>query len=187
MSIPTPRPASDAPATPPVPTEVPVGFDPDDQIARAYAIATIAHRGELDAWGAPLVRHLQRVASRVATGPVAVCAAWLHEVVGTGGVDLAALRDAGMHREVLDAVDRLTRRPQMDDAEYFARVRESAVARAVKAAEIDDDTAPWRFEMLPPAVRQLGWQRHREARVSLGLHPDGAASAVQLHRFASVG
>lgn len=187
MSIPSPRPAAEAPATPPVPTQTPAGFDPDDQIARAYAIATIAHRGELDALGAPLMRHLQRVASRVASGPVTVCVAWLHEIVESGGVDLLTLSDAGMHPDVVDAVDRLTRRPEMDDETYYARVRECAVARAVKAAEIDDDTSPWRFETLPPALRERWSERYRAARLALGLHPEGAASAVRVHRFAPAG
>jgi (p)ppGpp synthase/HD superfamily hydrolase len=126
---------------------------------RAEALARSAHAGQKDKVGAAYIGHPGRVAARTALiapegiREEAVAAAWLHDTVEDTGVSLSALREQGFPESVVDAVDRLSRRPGVSPEEYFARLRQSAVARIVKVADLIDNTTPERAAELDAYTR----------------------------------
>lgn len=134
--------------------------DGADLVGQAERTAEEAHRVQKDKVGEPYIEHPRRVAQRTAViapqalREYAVAAAWLHDTVEDTGVTLAALQDAGFPAEVVDAVDRLSRRPGLAEEEYFARVRQSPVARIVKVADLIDNTAPERAARLDEETRE---------------------------------
>lgn len=60
----------------------------------------------------------------------------------------------GIPSDVVDDVEAVTKRAGESAEEYFARVLARAGARAVKHADIEDNTDSARLEMLDDATRQ---------------------------------
>lgn len=124
-----------------------------DQLARAEAIATIAHRGQVDKAGQPYLGHVQRVASGFeGTRWRERCIALLHDTIEDTDITAADLVIAGMQQGIVDAVVLLTRVGDGDG--YYARIRANQSATLVKLADIADNTNPERvarLERLDPA------------------------------------
>ncbi len=140
------------------------------QGALAMRIATDAHRGQVDKLGADYIEHPRRVASVFdpTTQPVEHCAAWLHDVVEDSGMSADDLLAAGVDPDVVDVVVLMTRRKDVPDDTYYARIAASPAARAVKLADIGDNTAPWRVEQLAPDLRDRLAKKYGHARELLG-------------------
>jgi hypothetical protein len=136
------------------------------QVALAKGIAFAAHRGQLDRIGAEYIDHPGRVAERFdpLTEPVLVAAAWLHDVLEDTAVTAQNLLEAGVQREVVEVVQLLTRTPDVADDEYYARIRRHPVARRVKLADLDDNTAPWRVRRLEFDAQVRLAEKYRHAR-----------------------
>jgi len=62
--------------------------------------------------------------------------AWLHDVVEDTTLTLSDLVSAGFPPQVVEAVDRLTKREGEDYYEAIERVMEDHIARAVKLADL---------------------------------------------------
>ncbi|WP_339618423.1 hypothetical protein [uncultured Salinibacterium sp.] len=116
----------------------------------AVGIATIAHRGQLDKLGYDYIDHPARVAESFdwLNEPVEHCTAWLHDVIEDTDVSAADLLKAGMLPEIVTAVELMTRRADVADADYYDRIRQNPAALAVKLADITDNLADWRFRKL---------------------------------------
>ena len=50
--------------------------------------------------------------------------------------------------EIVTAVELMTRRADVADADYYDRIRQNSAALAVKLADINDNLADWRFRKL---------------------------------------
>ena len=126
-----------------------------DQVARAHAIAVIAHRGQVDKLGADYIEHPAAVAARfdATEQTLECCAAWLHDVLEDTIVDAGLLRKAGVHAEVIETVELLTRHHGQGD-EYYRRIAEHPAARAVKLSDIAHNTDPARTGRLDPDTRE---------------------------------
>lgn len=140
-----------------------------EQVALARGIAFIAHRGQLDRTGAPYIDHPGRIAERFdpATEPVEAAAAWLHDVLEDTAVTAEELFEAGILPAVIDVVRLLTRTPEVAADEYYARLRGHEVARRVKLADIDDNTARWRLRRLDYDTQVRLVEKYRVARRAL--------------------
>src|SRR5512138_389327 len=80
-------------------------------LSEAIALAATAHAGQLDKSGRAYILHPIRVMQRCEPyGVAAQMAAVLHDTVEDTWVTLDILRAAGFPREVVEAVDALTRR-----------------------------------------------------------------------------
>lgn len=132
---------------------------------RAEALATRAHRGQVDKLGVDYVEHpravvalLRRSALFARLAPadqqVAVQAAWLHDVVEDTPVTPDDLRAHGVDDAVVEAVGLLTRTADVPKDDYYAAIRPHPVARAVKVADVAHNTDPVRQSGLEPAVLQ---------------------------------
>ncbi|WP_350348893.1 hypothetical protein ABIQ69_02850 [Agromyces sp. G08B096] len=159
--------AQPAALTPPAAAQPAV--DAAAQVALAKGIAFVAHRGQLDRTGAEYIDHPGRVAERfdAATEPIETAAAWLHDVLEDTAVTAQDLLEAGVQPEVLEVVHLLTRRPEVADDEYYARIRRHPQARRVKLADIDDNAAPWRLRKLDHDTQVRLVEKYRHAREQL--------------------
>jgi (p)ppGpp synthase/HD superfamily hydrolase len=107
-------------------------------LEEAIRIAVEAHRGQKDRAGAPYILHPLRMMLRVQTDAERM-AAVLHDVVEDTPWTLDDLRARGFPAEVLEAVDRLTRRPGEAYDDFVERAAAHPVARRVKLADIEDN------------------------------------------------
>ena len=107
-------------------------------LERAIEIAARAHAGQTDKGGNPYILHPLRLMLAVGT-PHARMAAVLHDVVEDSPLTLADLREECFPREVVDAVDALTKRDGEDRLQAAARAARHPVARAVKLADVRDN------------------------------------------------
>jgi (p)ppGpp synthase/HD superfamily hydrolase len=103
-------------------------------LERAIAIAAEGHTGQLDKAGQPYILHPIRVMLRV-SGASERMVAILHDVVEDTPVTLAQLATEGFSKEVLDAVDALTKRPGETRLEAARRAAANPLARVVKLAD----------------------------------------------------
>jgi (p)ppGpp synthase/HD superfamily hydrolase len=141
-----------------------------NDVKLAEAIATDAHRGQVDKLGADYISHPRRVAEQFdpELQPDETCVGWLHDVIEDTAVTPDDLLAKGFTPEVVDAVVLLTRRKDVPSEEYYARIRENPVARAVKIADIADNTAPWRTAQLDDETRERLAKKYANALIALG-------------------
>lgn len=111
-----------------------------ERLERADAIAVQAHAGQVDKAGMPYIAHPRRVSAAV-TGATEKIVALLHDVVEDGpGWTLERLRAEGFPEEVVAAVDALTHREGEDYFDAIRRAGANTVARAVKLADLADNS-----------------------------------------------
>jgi len=103
-------------------------------LERAIEIAAAAHAGQVDKAGQPYILHPLRVMLRVATDYERM-AAVLHDVVEDTPVTLAQLTEAGFPKEVVDAIEALTKRAGETRMQAAARAASNPIARVVKLAD----------------------------------------------------
>lgn len=140
-----------------------------EQASRAQAIAVIAHRGQKDKLGEPYIEHVTAVASRFdpLDDTLACCAAWLHDVLEDTRITVDDLAIAGIHDEVIEVVQLLTRRRGMGD-EYYERIALNEVARQVKRSDLFSNTHPSRTELLDEATRFRLQVKYEHAFAAIG-------------------
>jgi (p)ppGpp synthase/HD superfamily hydrolase len=109
-------------------------------LERAIAIAAEAHRGQTDKAGEPYILHPMRVMLRV-RGETERIVAMLHDVVEDGGPawSLERLREEGFAAEVVEAVERLTKREGEPYEALIERAAAHPIARRVKLADLEDN------------------------------------------------
>jgi (p)ppGpp synthase/HD superfamily hydrolase len=148
-------------------------LDATDQLARASAIASIAHRDQVDKAGEPYLGHVERVAGMFdAAHWVERCIALLHDTIEDSDITADDLLRAGVHRQVLDAVVLLTRTVDVSPADYYARISSNPTARLVKLADLADNTNPERLARLDSAVAARLKAKYAAAHAALagGIH-----------------
>ena len=143
------------------------------QAIRAEAIARMAHRKQVDKLGEPYIEHPRRIAATFdpEAQPVEHCTAWLHDVIEDmllGADDLLA---AGIAAETVEVV-RLLSRTEADRDGYYERIGGHPAARAVKLADIADNTLEWRTARLKPEERAKLAEKYTKARLALGAKAD---------------
>jgi (p)ppGpp synthase/HD superfamily hydrolase len=116
-------------------------------LEEAIRIAAEAHRGQRDRAGAPYVLHPLRVMLRMDTDAGRM-AAILHDVVEDSAWTLDDLRARGFPAEVVEAVDRLTRRPGEPYDDAVERAAAHPLARRVKVADLEDNLDLRRLDRL---------------------------------------
>jgi (p)ppGpp synthase/HD superfamily hydrolase len=140
-----------------------------ETIAIADAIAAQAHADQVDKAGMPYVGHVRRVASYVnPTNTDAVVAALLHDVIEDAGITAAELADRGIPTGAIEAVELLTRRPEVASADYYQRIRDHPVAREVKLADLADNTDHERLANLSEPDRARLARKYADAYRALG-------------------
>lgn len=107
-------------------------------IEDAILLATRAHQGKKDRYGAPFILHPLRVMLRLETETERVVGV-LHDVVEKTPTTIETLRAAGYSEEVLQALDHVTRRPDETYERFVERSAGHPLARRVKIADLQDN------------------------------------------------
>jgi hypothetical protein len=126
----------------------------------AIRIATEAHAGQRDKSGQPYITHPLRVMARVQE-PAAQVVAVLHDVVEDTRTTLDDLRAAGFTDEVLDALRLVTHDKAEPYADYVVRCMANPIARAVKLADLEDNSRLDRTLLRPQSVARDLARIHR--------------------------
>jgi (p)ppGpp synthase/HD superfamily hydrolase len=132
----------------------------------AIAIARTAHTGQTDKAGRPYIEHPLRVMDRVDTDEQRM-AAVLHDVLEDTSVTVGDLRAAGCPEAVITAVQALTKRPGEPLADSMDRTAADPIARAVKLADIADNSDPRRLGLLDPATAERLRRKYAESLLLL--------------------
>ncbi len=112
-------------------------MDANDLVTRAARLAARAHHGQFRRDGVtPYVRHPEAVASRVSGDPMCEAVAWLHDVFEDTAVTAEEMRERGIPDEVIACVRLLTKAEGVDYDAYLAAVKQNAVAKRVKIADM---------------------------------------------------
>lgn len=125
-------------------------------VAIAERIARTAHAGQVDKSGQPYILHPERVArivSGIVPDPEAVAAAWLHDVLEDTNVTSADLREEGVPASVIEVVELMTHHADVSVEDYILGLRSHRIARAVKIADLIDNSSPARLDELPVSMR----------------------------------
>lgn len=140
---------------------------PENPVAHAAALAAQAHRGQKDKAGADYITHPRRVAARLVLAgcdETTIAAGWLHDVVEDTGLLLEDLRRAGVPDETVRVVGLVTKPGSVDYQSYLAEVAADPAARAVKLADLADNSDPERLALLPEDTQQRLQVKYDRAR-----------------------
>ena len=131
----------------------------------AARIAYKAHENSVDACGMPYIMHPLHVAERMNTEAQTVVAL-LHDVVEDTDVTLDDLISAGFDRETIDAIDKLTHRPDVPYEQYLLGIKADPIALAVKLADIEHNSDETRRlgAVEPIPQEKIEWWREKYAK-----------------------
>jgi (p)ppGpp synthase/HD superfamily hydrolase len=107
-------------------------------LEKALALALKAHKGQKDDNGAPYILHPLRVMEGVRT-PVEKIVAILHDVVEDTDYTFKDLRKEGFTKEIIAALDCVTKREGEDYEVFVRRSAGNPIARQVKFADLEDN------------------------------------------------
>ena len=105
------------------------------QSEKAYKIAEKAHLGQVDKAGEDYIKHPEKVASFVKTDEEKAVA-YLHDVIEDTELTLEDLYEYDFSKEILEAVDVITKKRGEDYQSYLNSVKKNKLARAVKLADL---------------------------------------------------
>lgn len=105
------------------------------QSEKAYEIAKKAHLGQVDKAGEAYIKHPEKVASFVKTDEEKAVA-YLHDVIEDTELTLENLYEYDFSKEVIEAVDIITKKRGEDYQSYLNSVKKNKLARAVKLADL---------------------------------------------------
>ncbi len=124
-------------AKPPFSKEARVSITSDLQ--RAIEIAVEAHKGQVRKNGSPYILHPLRLMLAV-DSPDEQIVAVLHDVVEDTSVTFEHLEHEGFSRRVLDALKLVTHDDESPYEDYIAAIKANPTARAVKLADLRDNS-----------------------------------------------
>lgn len=102
---------------------------------KAMKLCFAAHKDQTDKSGVPYVFHPFHLAEQMDTEE-AVIVALLHDVAEDSAYTVQDIAKMGFSRQVTDALALLARDEQVPYLEYVSRVKENALAKAVKLADL---------------------------------------------------
>ena len=105
------------------------------QSEKAYEIAKKAHLGQVDKAGEDYIKHPEKVASFVKTDEEKAVA-YLHDVIEDTELTVEDLHEYEFSKEVIEAVDIITKKRGEDYQSYLNSVKKNKLARAVKLADL---------------------------------------------------
>lgn len=121
---------------------------------KALKIAFDAHRNQLDKSGIPYVVHPLHLAEQMETEEE-ICTALLHDVVEDSPYTLQDMQAEGFPNAVLQALELLTRQPDVPYLDYVVRLWKNPIARKVKLADLAHNSDLARLD------RVTDWDRRR--------------------------
>ena len=102
---------------------------------KAIKLMYVAHKDQVDKSGLPYVFHPWHVAESM-KDEVRCTVALLHDVIEDTNITLDMLKEEGFSEEVIEAVDVLTHKSDMDYGEYIRNIMTNDIAVDVKIADL---------------------------------------------------
>ena len=102
---------------------------------KAHEVAKKAHFGQTDRAGIDYIKHPETVASFVTTDEEKAVA-YLHDVIEDTTLTLLDLKKEGFSKNIIEAVDILTKKKGQDYQSYLNLVKTNELARVVKLADL---------------------------------------------------
>jgi len=118
-------------------------------LERAIAIAVRAHAGQKDRYGAPYILHPLRLMCQVDSQEEKIIAV-LHDVVEDTEWSFKELAREGFPKQIIKALDCLTKREQEPYEKFVERSAKNPLARRVKRADLEDNMDLPRTDRLKP-------------------------------------
>ena len=116
-----------------------------DQI-KIIIIAYEAHKNQVDKSGVPYIYHPIHVAEQMDTENECIIAL-LHDVVEDTNVTFKQLEEV-FSKEIIDILKLLTKKKEIDYYEYINKIKENAVARKAKIADIKHNLDRSRLDVI---------------------------------------
>ena len=113
---------------------------------KAMIIAYNAHKNQVDKSGVPYIYHPIHVAEQMDTEEECVVAL-LHDVVEDTNVTFKQLGEV-FSKEIIDILKLLTKKKEIDYYEYINKIKENAVARKAKIADIKHNLDRSRLDVI---------------------------------------
>jgi len=133
------------------------------KLEQAIQLATRLHAGQVDKAGEDYIQHPLRVMQAV-DGETAKIVAVLHDTLEDTAIALSDLEES-FGSEVAAAVQALTRSPEEDYFDFIRRVKQNAIATAVKVADLHDNMNLSRL----PTVTEKDMARYAKYQKALEL------------------
>lgn len=130
---------------------------------KAFEIAKSAHWGQKDREGEDYILHPLRVSKRGKNENERIVGL-LHDVVEDTDVTLEHLAGAGFPKEIINAIEALTKEEGEVYSDYLDRVKTNELAKAVKLYDIEDNSDPERLNKLDEETRERLNKKYRYAK-----------------------
>lgn len=135
----------------------------EELLRKALVNAIYWHDGQTDKLGLPYYLHpLTVAASPTLTNNFQRACAALHDVMEDCGIDMRVLAEM-FGIEVAVVVDLLTRKPDVPDDVYYARIKANEDARLIKLADIRHNLSPGRFDKLDAETKNRLHKKYGKA------------------------
>lgn len=112
---------------------------------KALALCFEAHKSQTDKSGMPYVFHPFHLAEQM-TDEATTIVALLHDIVEDTAVTIDDLAKLGFDQNVLTAIALMTHDPDVPYIEYVANIKQNAIARIVKLADLQHNSDLSRLE-----------------------------------------
>ena len=106
-----------------------------DMLNKAILIAIKAHKNPKDKGNNDYLNHPIYVALQMKTEEEKIVAI-LHDVIEDSNITLQDLKEQGFNNEIINAIDILTRKDNIDYFDYIKLVKTNTLARKVKLADL---------------------------------------------------
>ena len=116
-------------------------------LEKAIQIAVEAHMGQIDKAGKPYILHPLRVMQNVSSTKAKIVAI-LHDVIEDTTVTLDDLKNYGFDEDILYSLKLLTHKAGVPYMEYIENLKNDAIAKEVKLADLTDNMDITRLEEL---------------------------------------
>jgi (p)ppGpp synthase/HD superfamily hydrolase len=132
-------------------------------IEKSLAIALEAHTGQVDKASRPYILHPIRVMSKM-NNEIEMSVAILHDVIEDSSLTLEMLKDKGISKEAIEALQHLTKKPNEPYDDFIERVMKNELAVKVKIEDIKDNMNMSRLKTITEKDIQRVHKYHRALR-----------------------
>ena len=107
-------------------------------VEKALKLALEIHAGQVDKAGKPYILHPLRLMSKFSTDDEMITAL-MHDVVEDGDITLADLENLGFSKNVVSAIDCLTKRDNESYEAFINRINQNSLAKKIKIEDLKDN------------------------------------------------
>jgi len=111
----------------------------ENLLEKAIKVALNYHYGATDRSEKPYILHCLRVMNAVPQEEEFMIVAVLHDIIEDTTITLKTLGKMGFDKEILEAIDAISRRDEEEYMDYIARVCSNNIAYQVKLKDVEDN------------------------------------------------